>query len=103
MYCPKCGTEIQADAKFCRNCGEPLATSSVTNIYQNISENSGNYAEKRNDGPVNIGFIILSLLIPLVGFILYFTWKREQPQKAGGILIWAFVGVVVNLILIVTS
>lgn len=25
MYCPKCGTKNDPAAKFCKNCGQPLA------------------------------------------------------------------------------
>jgi len=29
-YCPKCGKEVPADAKFCTNCGAPLAVAPTT-------------------------------------------------------------------------
>lgn len=30
MYCSKCGTKNDKAAKFCKNCGQPLATAQVT-------------------------------------------------------------------------
>jgi hypothetical protein len=39
--------------------------------YQTYSEDSG-----------SIGWGILGLLIPLVGFILYFVWKNTKPRSA---------------------
>lgn len=37
---------------------------------------------KKSNEPLNIGAGILSFLIPLIGFILYFVWKNDCPLKA---------------------
>src|SRR5699024_5080389 len=34
MFCPKCGTEIKGDEKFCGNCGAPLSSNN-----QNMKNN----------------------------------------------------------------
>lgn len=47
---------------------------------------------------IPVGWSILSLLIPLVGFILYFIWKNSFSKKASQCLIWGSIGLVLNLI-----
>lgn len=38
------------------------------------------------------GLNILSFLFPIVGWILYFVFKSESPEKAKGCGIWGLVG-----------
>lgn len=74
MYCENCGTEISKEAYVCPKCGVKVKN-------DNTSE----------DTP-NIGLNILSLFFPLVGIILYFTWKKDTPKKAKGVLTFALIG-----------
>lgn len=96
MYCPKCGVLNSEDAKFCKDCGNPLSSLSIKNTTHYEEHKS---LENQTNESVGAAYIVLSLLIPLIGFILYFSWKKEQPQKANSLLPWAFVGIVVNIIL----
>ncbi len=36
MYCPKCGTEIKEDAKFCGNCGAPVGGRQIESFTQAV-------------------------------------------------------------------
>ena len=45
------------------------------------------------------GWCILAFIIPLVGWILYFSWRRTKPNKASAVCTWAWIGFGVNLIL----
>jgi hypothetical protein len=45
-----------------------------------------------------IGWCILSFLIPLVGWILYFCWRGSKPRKASAVCTWAWIGFAVNII-----
>lgn len=47
---------------------------------------------------LGVGWGILSFVIPLIGWILYFVWKDETPHRASQAAIWAWVGFGVNLI-----
>lgn len=51
-----------------------------------------------DDDPSPVGWCIVSFLIPLVGWILYFNWRRTKPRKASAVCTWAWIGFVVNLI-----
>ncbi|MBQ4395727.1 MAG: FHA domain-containing protein [Paludibacteraceae bacterium] len=42
---------------------------------------------------------VVSFLIPLVGWILYFTWQDENYPKAKAAAKWAWIGFGVNLLL----
>ena len=95
MYCPKCGVLNSEDARFCKNCGSSMQPAQSFNQSQVVDE--------KKDESAGVAFIILSLLIPIIGFILYFSWKKEQPKKANSLLPWAFVGIVVNVILMAAA
>lgn len=45
-----------------------------------------------------VGLCILSFIIPLVGFILYFTERNTFPRKSTQCLKWAGIGFAVNLL-----
>lgn len=81
MYCENCGTEISKEAYVCPKCGVKVKN-------DNTSEDT-----------LNIGLNILSLFFPLVGIILYFTWKKDTPKKAKGVLTFALIGWAINIIL----
>lgn len=44
MFCSKCGTQLNEDAKFCNNCGERIITNSTQNneTFQNNTTNTEN-------------------------------------------------------------
>lgn len=51
-----------------------------------------------DDDSSPIGWCILSFIIPLVGWILYFSWRRTKPRKASAVCTWAWIGFALNLI-----
>lgn len=44
MICKKCGTENNETAKFCRNCGNQLQQSDITNVP--LNQNKQSYEKK---------------------------------------------------------
>lgn len=75
MYCSNCGEAIKPQTEICPHCG--------VRIKQNMNE-----ADK-----ANIAVNILSLCcIPLLGIILYFVWKDNQPNAAKSALIFGIIG-----------
>ena len=48
---------------------------------------------------LSVGFTVLSFLIPIVGFILYFTWKDSYPGKARTAISMAIAGFISGFIL----
>jgi len=55
------------------------------------------------DNSSPIGWCILSFLIPLVGWILYFCWKGTKPKKASAVCTWAWIGFALNIIVTIAG
>ena len=85
MFCKNCGKEIDEKSYVCPYCGIKTDTDKA----EKTDENSGSRA----------GWGILSFLIPLVGLILFLTWKQDRPKTAKVCGISALVSVVLNVIL----
>lgn len=49
-----------------------------------------------NDKP-SVGLNILSFLIPIVGWILYFVYRDDQPNKAAACSKWAWISVGISV------
>lgn len=65
MFCPKCGAKMAETAKFCPECGKP-------------------FAKSENRKGVNVGALLISLLFPIVGFILWGLCMDSHPKVANG-------------------
>ncbi|MBQ0016554.1 MAG: zinc ribbon domain-containing protein [Bacteroidales bacterium] len=71
IHCRECGELISDSAPMCPKCGAK----------QNISnEGSENFMAKLHHGEK--GLRIVSVIIGIVGLILYFTKKEKEPQAA---------------------
>lgn len=78
MFCANCGSQVEPNAEFCLNCG--------------IKVNNMHVPTKANDEP-NIWANIISLCcFPILGIILYFVWKDQQPKAAKSALIFGLIG-----------
>ena len=79
--CTYCGATMHEDDQYCLQCGKKVKT------YPNdISTNRFVY-----------GFF--SFFIPLLGFILYFLLKDTRSIQAKTSLRWAFIGLIMYVIL----
>ena len=56
-----------------------------------------NYMAAAND-KLDIGWGILAFLIPIVGIIMYFSWKDQTPNKAKTVLLVALVSIGISVI-----
>jgi hypothetical protein len=81
-YCRYCGAEMLDDAVLCVKCGCPVESTTIA---------------EETDAP-NMGFAVLSFFIPLVGLILYLTWKDKTPLKAKSCGKGALVGVIISVV-----
>ena len=66
-YCRKCGMEIDDEAVICVHCGVP----------------TDKFDSARGGGKANIGLIILSFWLPLVGIILGLYYNSCGKKNAG--------------------
>ena len=107
VTCPGCGgqkvTKISANEYRCEYCGHVFSVA-PQRFEQPAPAPQQNYQpapevnNRKNDKP-NFLINILSLLIPLLGLILYFVKKKEQPKCAKSYLTWAIAGFATNLVL----
>lgn len=81
--CNSCGATVPDNATVCPYCGNAVTPTQSSNAL---------YQENRADDQPSTGLNVLSLFIPLVGWILYFVYKNETPVKAGSCAKWAWIG-----------
>ena len=98
-YCPKCGTENNAEAKFCKSCGssfEGESNVSTTNTVNNVPQNEGLGTASMVIGIIALVlsftcFVIfpLAIVIPLAltGLILGIVNKAKKGKKFSGIIL----------------
>ena len=80
MFCQKCGNEVIEDAVVCPSCGCAI----------NKAEPPVDLTGKDK---LNIGLLILSIVIPIVGVILWPVKHKTEPKSAkiygiAGIAAW---------------
>ena len=88
MFCRNCGKEIDDNAYVCPHCGVKVKDEEAERREQLAQADSGS----------KVGWGILSLLIPLVGLILFCLWRKERPQTAKVCGICAIVGVLLYIV-----
>ncbi|MBO5164684.1 MAG: hypothetical protein J6B75_09660 [Ruminococcus sp.] len=62
--CPSCGKDLDDMAAICVGCGH---------AFSDI---------KPNDRKANAGEIIIAILFPIIGAILYYVYKKDKPTAA---------------------
>lgn len=90
MFCKNCGKEIDEKAFCCPNCGA---------LIENLATPQGVMQE---DKP-SAGFAVLSFFIPLVGLVLWLTWRDKTPLKAKSCGKWALIGFIANIVISVLT
>lgn len=119
IKCPGCGSMISTKAAACPKCGYAMNSSLPNNSYTNNGGTpQSNYppqqpvqqsyppqqpyyppVQPQQEDKASVGLCILSFLIPLVGWILYFVKRKDTPVKAKACSTWAWVGFAVNLVI----
>lgn len=117
MFCKYCGHELSDDANFCPFCGQNLTEEiNLNNNFNNSNFNNndnGNFRRfnqrSMNDQDYSslsynsndtgsIGYGILGFIIPIVGLILFLTWKNEQPKNAKIAGKGALISIIISII-----
>jgi len=89
MFCTNCGKEINPDAIICVHCG--AATKNNTSKVSSGTDDGGAL------------WLIVGLLVPIVGLILYLVWKEEKPRTASQAGKGALIGFVISIIFYIIS
>ena len=99
--CPNCDADIEELRNVCPFCGTVLKQQS-NETHQSNDDYINRYAyEPRptvNDSG-SFGYWLLGFFIPLVGIVLYFVWKTEQPKNAQKCLWGAIISMIASFVL----
>lgn len=94
MYCKNCGFKMNDGDSFCTNCGyQNYGNSAISNMYNNKT------TEKQDNA--NVGLVILSILFPIVGLILFLSTKNDTPKAAKSYGIGALVSSILRLVILI--
>lgn len=119
MFCKQCGNQMDDFAPSCPACGTANASQTPPpppppqQTYQQPTYQQPTYQQppayqqpvyqQPYQAPVQDvasgGMKFLSFCIPLVGIILYFSWKDQKPLSAKAVLKMALIGVGVSVVL----
>lgn len=84
MYCKNCGSQIDDNAYVFPHCGVKAESKPA-----------------EASGGAKVGWGFLSWFIPLVGLILFLTWRKERPDVAKVCGICALVSFILNFVVII--
>lgn len=93
MICLNCGKTINIVSRDCPYCHAPINMNTVTNL-DTVKEKGNDY-----DAPNN-RVLLLSVFIPIIGFIYYFKNRFNSPLKASSGMGGALIGILLYMILI---
>lgn len=81
MFCKSCGKEINDQAVVCPYCG--VQTGAVQIIPQQPNYGNQQPNAQNNADETNVGLVIVSIIIPLVGIILGAVNISNGKKKSG--------------------
>ena len=100
MICKWCNKEVQNNSQFCVHCGKEL-NDNINHLDSNMVGENQSVMSTNSNEKVNIGLVILSWFIPLVGLILFLTNRKEKSKTAKACGICALVSFILNFIIII--
>lgn len=105
MFCPKCGAEVSRNDEYCRNCGARTADMPYDAPRHDGDADLGSgsfdyekYREKHGEFEQASGWlVVLGLVLPIVGFILYAGWYNKHRKRAKYVGVGALIGLFIFL------
>jgi hypothetical protein len=110
MFCPHCGTRNDDAAVYCSQCGQRLDGTGApppADPYAHAPAEPPPPAPEpvpgRPSGTAGSGQVgalgVVFFCLPLVGAIMYFVWRDDQPAKARRACTLALWGMAVGIVL----
>ena len=99
-FCPSCGIQYASYKKFCDQCGGALKE--VVSTAEPNPQSSAYPQQNPMDAPSG-GYAALGFFIPIVGLILFLTWKDQYPLRARSAGKGALIGFIVYVLLSIAA
>ena len=101
MYCKMCGKEVDDSFAYCPNCGEkinlePLKDSNRSEPFTNVPLD-----KEVNHNKASFWWVILGIICPIAGLIIYIVKVNEFPNMAKKSVIGTIIGFVIYLLLFI--
>lgn len=88
MYCRNCGKFHNDQDAFCRNCGAKIIYDDIKVVVK----------EEKKKEKVSVGWWFLAFFFPLIGFILFFVYRKKRPRVGKRLIVGTIVGFVVGVV-----
>ena len=103
MYCPKCGQQNPAEAKFCGTCGTTMSVAAAGPQPQPQPAAAGAGAAGASGGVVSsglkTGMIVASIVLPIVGIIMGIVFLLDpNPEKKAAGKLWLIIGIIAGVV-----
>jgi uncharacterized membrane protein YvbJ len=99
--CSGCGALLTVDDRYCQQCGENNPQFNEVEVQtanaSHLTSSPSSSAKPVQEGS-GIGWLFLGLIIPFIGIILFFSFKKEKPNASSMSLIGAIIGFVIGFI-----
>lgn len=97
MFCKKCGKEIKDTDKYCPYCGAPV--DEELDQYRIYGQPERQYSPQQiNKDSGSFWWGMLGLISPLIGFILFFVYRKSRPKTAKVLLFGSIIGLIINIL-----
>lgn len=102
-FCGNCGIQLEDGDQICSNCGAAQNNFEVQPQSKKAVEKVKDDVELPKEEKGGFWWGVLGFIIPLVGIILFFVWRKSKPKKAKSLLIGAIVSIILALVFMPVS
>jgi len=98
--CPNCGTDNHKALNECMYCGQKLSPQYESPLLRSdkyLDETSSSMKEAKKEHINFIFYLVISLIIPFLGFYFYSILRRVYPKQANIILITSIISLIFNI------
>lgn len=107
--CPNCDADIDNGRTVCPFCGSKIGIDDSVNdkqykqdaIYTQNTQQQ--YQSRQVNDTGSVGYWLIGFFVPIIGIILYFVWRYEQPNNAKRCLWGALVSIIVSFVLTILT
>jgi len=91
MYCTECGQEMPDTAQYCPRCGVPARLTNPAEYKKVMRQKAVSV-----DDTISIPWIVMAVIVPVTGFVMYAINRKVRPRRAMACLIAGVLGMLMN-------